>query len=240
MTHGGVQAPDAPAPRGAGGGYRKGEETRQRILAAALAVFGASGFDAVTTRRIAEHAGVKLPALTYYFGGKEGLYRACAHDIVQRWREGVGAVALEAQKLLQGTPPGTSPAAPADAACQLKRLMGGLAHFLLSAGEGESRTLFVQREIASPGPAFEILYAELWRPGIELAAALIERAAAGGIDSAASRVRAAMMIGSLTGLVSGHNVVVRAVGGQEDIAPVLAALDEQIDALVRAAGKRGG
>ena len=89
MSDGDTATLEAQPARAPSGGYRKGEETRQRILAVALVAFGGSGFDAVTTRRIAQDAGVKLPALTYYFGGKEGLYRACAEDIVARWREGV-------------------------------------------------------------------------------------------------------------------------------------------------------
>src|ERR1700691_6119463 len=53
-------------------GYRKGEETRQRILDVALKAFGEDFFLAVTTRRISETAGVSLPTLQYYFGSKEG------------------------------------------------------------------------------------------------------------------------------------------------------------------------
>ena len=59
-------------------GYRKGEETRQRILEAALQVFATTGYNGASTRQITESAGVTLPALRYYFGGKEGLYKACA------------------------------------------------------------------------------------------------------------------------------------------------------------------
>ena len=71
----------------ASAGYRKGEETRQRILDAALNAFGEASFKAVTTRRIAQAAGVSLPTLQYYFGDKEGLYRACAETIVERYRQ---------------------------------------------------------------------------------------------------------------------------------------------------------
>jgi AcrR family transcriptional regulator len=62
----------------ANGGYQKGEETRQRVLDAALKAFGEASFLAVTTRQIAEASDVSLPTLQYYFGSKEGLYRACA------------------------------------------------------------------------------------------------------------------------------------------------------------------
>jgi AcrR family transcriptional regulator len=55
--------------------YRKGEETRHRILDAALEAFSEASFKAVTTRRISAAAGVSLPTLQYYFGDKEGLPR---------------------------------------------------------------------------------------------------------------------------------------------------------------------
>ncbi|WP_374525228.1 CerR family C-terminal domain-containing protein [Sphingopyxis sp.] len=190
----------------------------------ALAVFGSRGFSAATTRQIAETAGTNLPGLTYYFGNKEGLYLACAHEIAASFRQGVGAVAEVAAASLS-KPDGN------DATLWLKRLFAALAHFLLSEEGAEDRALFVQREMASPGPAFEILYSELWRPGIELAAALIERAAAGSLSRADSQVRAVMMIASLTGFRSGQRIIARATGGADHVEQVIAALDAQIDAL---------
>jgi AcrR family transcriptional regulator len=66
--------------------HQKGQETRERILDAALKAFGEASFLAVTTRQIAQAASVSLPTLQYYFGHKEGLYRACAETIVERYR----------------------------------------------------------------------------------------------------------------------------------------------------------
>ena len=60
------------------GGYARGEETRLRIVTAALKLFGQLGFDGASTRDIAAAAGVNAPALQYYFDNKEGLYIACA------------------------------------------------------------------------------------------------------------------------------------------------------------------
>ncbi len=53
-----------------------GHETRDRIVAAALGVFAAQGYDGTTTRQIADAAGVNLGLLQYHFGGKEKLWRA--------------------------------------------------------------------------------------------------------------------------------------------------------------------
>src|SRR6516165_651681 len=65
-------------------GYPCGEETRARIIAAALKLFGEHGFAGASTRDIAAEAGVNAPALQYYFDNKEGVYLACVEHIVSR------------------------------------------------------------------------------------------------------------------------------------------------------------
>ena len=139
--------PATPPPplRTASDGYRKGEETRARILAVALAAFGNSGFASVTTRQIAKEAGVNLPALTYYFGNKRGLYLACAHAIVARYREGMGAVALTSYAALQEA------LTPDAARTLLKRLFAALARFLLVTPGAQNPSLFVQLKLLGSG-----------------------------------------------------------------------------------------
>lgn len=53
----------------------------RRILDAAIEVFAAEGYDGTSTRALAERAKVNLPAIQYYFGSKEGLYRAAIDHI---------------------------------------------------------------------------------------------------------------------------------------------------------------
>ncbi|NWC94933.1 MULTISPECIES: CerR family C-terminal domain-containing protein [unclassified Pseudomonas] len=70
------------------GGYQRGEETRARIVEAAVVVFGERGYDGASTRDIANAAGVNAPAIQYYFDGKEGVYLACVeHLITLLWRK---------------------------------------------------------------------------------------------------------------------------------------------------------
>lgn len=60
----------------------RGEETRARILAAALGLFRAQGYEATTMRAVAEAAGVSLGNAYYYFASKEHLlhgYYAQSH-----------------------------------------------------------------------------------------------------------------------------------------------------------------
>ena len=86
LASGGAWMPMTPIKRRhpEAGGYARGEETRARIIATALRVFGEQGFNKASTRQIAADAGVNPPALQYYFGGKEGLHRACAQFIIDR------------------------------------------------------------------------------------------------------------------------------------------------------------
>lgn len=54
----------------------RGEATRAKIFAAALARFRKRGFEATTMREIAEEAGVALGAAYYYFPSKEAIVLA--------------------------------------------------------------------------------------------------------------------------------------------------------------------
>ena|SRR5436190_10459298 len=54
----------------------KGDETRARILAAAMELFQQQGFDAATMRAIAAEAGVATGAAYYYFDSKDAIVMA--------------------------------------------------------------------------------------------------------------------------------------------------------------------
>jgi AcrR family transcriptional regulator len=70
----------------------RAEITREKLLSAALDVFGRYGFDGTSTRQLSEAAGVNLQAIPYYFGGKEGLYVATAEYLVSRIDRHVGSL----------------------------------------------------------------------------------------------------------------------------------------------------
>ena len=58
-------------------------QTRERILQAALAEFGAKGFAGARTAVIGARAGVNPQLISYYFGGKRGLL----DELRRRWAE---------------------------------------------------------------------------------------------------------------------------------------------------------
>ncbi len=67
-----------PVPKGT-----IGENTRDRILAAALPLFAAHGFAGTSTRMIAKSASVNVATLAYYFEGKQGLYVTVLHHLYE-------------------------------------------------------------------------------------------------------------------------------------------------------------
>jgi TetR/AcrR family transcriptional regulator len=54
---------------------KRAVHTRERILEVAYKEFASLGYEATSTRTIAEKAGVKHPMVTYHFKSKEGLWR---------------------------------------------------------------------------------------------------------------------------------------------------------------------
>jgi TetR/AcrR family transcriptional regulator len=51
-------------------------DCRANLIAAAIPLFAAKGLNGVSVRELATAAGVNLSMISYYFGGKEGLYAA--------------------------------------------------------------------------------------------------------------------------------------------------------------------
>lgn len=70
-------------PRSNGGRTRQLNE--DRILRAAEAVFAEAGFNGTTMQAIAEAAKLPKANLHYYFGTKEGLYRALLNRVLDGW-----------------------------------------------------------------------------------------------------------------------------------------------------------
>jgi len=210
-------------------GYKKAEETRQRILDAALGAFGEGSFKEVTTRRICAAASVSLPTLTYYFGDKEGLYQACAEAVVTRYRGRVAGPAADAAQTLGG------PCPPETARTHLKAVIGALVGLLVESRDAEGWLQFARRELRDPGPAFDILYEHLWRPGAELTSRLVGRIRGRVEPVDDDRIRALLLISSLLAFQSGRNISMRALKwsniGPSEVALIRLSLDAQIDAI---------
>ena len=162
-----VQAEKASAPRRhpVAGGYARGEETRKRIVTAALKVFGEDGYEGASTRRIAELAGVKPPALQYYFNSKEGLHRACAEHIL------MGAEALfDTMAAVNAQLEAEGGRMAIDGVCAILDVLIDLS----PGGKTDpTQIAFLARAQADGGPALKIIEGRLTTPLRQLLAHLV-------------------------------------------------------------------
>ncbi|MFD7731216.1 TetR/AcrR family transcriptional regulator [Kitasatospora phosalacinea] len=97
--------PDAPPSQA--------DLSRERIVAAATALFAEHGYDGTTTRTIAAAAGLNVATVAYHVGGKADLYAEVMRRAHEAERAAV-ARALEAFAALAGTDPAGAAVAFAD------------------------------------------------------------------------------------------------------------------------------
>jgi TetR/AcrR family transcriptional regulator len=71
-------------PRGRPAKDAASTDVQAELLAAARRLFAQRGFHEVSTRQIARAAGVNAAMIHYYFGDKEGLYRAMLETVFSR------------------------------------------------------------------------------------------------------------------------------------------------------------
>lgn len=65
--------------------YKISEDTKKALIHAAGELFAERGLELVSVRQITERAGVKVSAISYHFGGKEGLIRAVEKYAESGW-----------------------------------------------------------------------------------------------------------------------------------------------------------
>jgi AcrR family transcriptional regulator len=69
--------PPTPKPSGKHAPGKHPEDTRERLIETSTVLFAQKGFDGVSVKELADGAGVNVSLISYHFGGKENLYRAC-------------------------------------------------------------------------------------------------------------------------------------------------------------------
>jgi AcrR family transcriptional regulator len=128
-------------------------QSKQRLLDAAVKIFAIHGFEGASTRQIAKEANVNISAILYYFEGKEGLYHAAMEHLANLMKVGVadrGKLVAEAL---------TNPELTEEA-CKnlLHQFLRGAMQFMLSDKVSPYAVRIFMREQAEPTPVFEIFY----------------------------------------------------------------------------------
>jgi AcrR family transcriptional regulator len=57
------------------------EDTRERLLRAAAELFAEGGYEGTSVKELAQRAEVNVSLVSYHFGGKEGLFKACLEQV---------------------------------------------------------------------------------------------------------------------------------------------------------------
>ncbi|MEO8352040.1 MAG: transcriptional regulator CecR [Chthoniobacteraceae bacterium] len=177
-------SPPRPAPRG--------DEARERLLAAALEIFGNKNLEGATTREIAEAAGQNIASISYHFGGKEGLYHAVLKKSFERTQERIRdalepLVNLHSAEDLSRT--------------QALNLILGFVRALylrvMSRDESLAMTRLIVREQMKPTPAFDLLYQNHLGVVHERLTWLVARVTGSNPKDAATIIRAHSLLGQL-------------------------------------------
>lgn len=79
----------------------RGDLTRENLVKTAMKIFARDGFDAASTRTIADEAGVNQALISYHFRNKRGLYLAVFEFIVKDMNSKMGAPMAALKALIE-------------------------------------------------------------------------------------------------------------------------------------------
>ncbi|MFT4615360.1 MAG: AcrR family transcriptional regulator [Bacteroidia bacterium] len=166
----------------------RGNQTREALIRAATQIIGQAGFDAASTRAIAEAAGANQALINYHFGGKEGLYQAV-----------IAAISAEMETALVPLLDELGAAMPLQHAAAVEAILKIFTVVIDQFSREEMRdwSRIIAREQQDPTPAFEIVYERFMSRILELLTSLVMTAAGGSISVEAARIRATLLVGQI-------------------------------------------
>jgi AcrR family transcriptional regulator len=188
-------APAPAASRVRPGAQQRGEDTRLRILQAALQLFASEGYDGASTRTLAQRAGINLPAIQYYFGNKEGLYRAVIDHISATMESRIAPVTAQIR------------AALAEDDLPRRKLLNLLCLLLdafvalvtdQASPDWESRSLFFARAEIEKQAALETLHQRIARQIVDPCAELIGQLTGQPPDTEQTLLRTVAVLGQVS------------------------------------------
>ncbi|HVN28216.1 MAG TPA: CerR family C-terminal domain-containing protein [Candidatus Binataceae bacterium] len=214
----------------AAGGPR-GEETRVRLLEAALKIFGELGFEGASTRALAEAAGANLAAIPYHFGSKEGLYRAAAEFIIERTGKEIFPTLSKIEAAVA-----SRRLSREDAIALLHELLERFGAIVIGSEFADSFAAFVMREQLQPGAAFEILYQGMMRRMIESCTRLLAIAGDRRSDDSRTMIKAQTLLGQVLVFRTSRACVLRQLGwraiSKEQLKLIQSIIAENVDRIL--------
>lgn len=173
------------------------EGTRQALILAGLRLFGRQGFAATSVRQLAQEAGANIAAITYHFGGKDGLRTACAEEFGRRMGAAMGARVV------------SDDASPEGARDELRAIIRAMVGFLLGAEGASEMVPFMLRELAEDGPGIDIVYRGFAEPTHRRLCLLWARSTGGEAEDESVKLSVFALIGQLMYFRIGQPIVTR-------------------------------
>nr|WP_321402159.1 CerR family C-terminal domain-containing protein [uncultured Desulfobacter sp.] len=165
--------------------------TKERLLEAAIDVFGRHGFDSATTRMIAKEGDVNIAAIPYYFGGKGGLYRAVIDHIVDHIKNQAGDLLEQ----ISGTT-FTPDTGPQQARELIKAVLERFVNFVAGSEQGPRFSRIILREQMFPSSAYDAIFEGFLHPVLNALSTLI-MAASGESDPRQATFKAMTLMGQV-------------------------------------------
>lgn len=186
---------------------KRGDITRQSLIEAGLELFGEYGFKGTSTRMIANLSGANISAIPYYFGSKEGLYKAVAEHILERIGSYTGRESRAIQQELQA-----GDLDKAKALVLLKRIMESFATMFVDSDEPKNWALIIMREQVKPTEIFDLFYKGMMQNMHGLISLLI--AVHVGLDPKGEEatIRAHAFMGQILIFLSSRETLLRQLG----------------------------
>ncbi len=177
-------------------GSSQSKRAPDRLLGAAIRVFGQHGLHGTSTRALAHEAGVNLQAIAYHFGHKEGLYRATAREVAESLAEATAHTrGMATQRLSEFESEGVS-MSPAEARDLLRQIVEDMAMVFID-DETAPLTLFVIREQMAPTETFHVIREILLVPLFDVMSRLTGQVLGEPPDSERVRLRALSLLGAV-------------------------------------------
>lgn len=214
------------------------KETRKKLLEAGARLFGLHGFEATSTRALAQEAGVNLSGIPYHFGGKEGLYRAVMEQGIEAKLTEIGPGMLCVVATC-GNPSSTR----AELLEAMRFLVRTLVSVMLGSPESRSFSQIMMQEQIAPTAAFAQFHDGFFAKVHGVWAMLLGRLL-NQPDSLELRLRALSVMGQLVIFRVGMTGILRVVGGSrltdEHLECITKLCIEQVEAIVAGCASETG
>ncbi|MDX5592890.1 CerR family C-terminal domain-containing protein [Pseudovibrio sp. SPO723] len=166
------------------------DRTKVALIEAALQAFTKNGYAATSTREIASLAEANIAAISYHFGGKEGLRDACSVFIVAVMRQAL-------IQHLHGYMEELTTSTPEEAEQQLLQQLERMVFFVLLDPKARLFVRFLIMEMASPSAVVDHVYSNLIEPAHKAICQLFARASGWGAEEERTRLAVFTFVGQI-------------------------------------------